>query len=243
MAKLVLQNCRPFLGAADLTSLTNETELTTEVEEKECTTFVPTGDAWREVMGGIKGVSWSGSGYWEAGDASKVDDASFADLGAVRALTLAPATAAVGSLAYVTGVMRSSYEQGASVGDVAPWSAEASGAWPAARGVILHDPGTARTATGNGTAVQVGAASSSQYAYATLHVVSFTGTGSITVSVQRDDASGFPSAATVGTFTAAAGLGSEAIRTVGPITDTYYRAAWTVTGTVSALFVVGFGIQ
>lgn len=243
MSKFTLVNCRPFLGAADLTSMSTQCEFGVEIEEKDVTTFVPTGSAWREVLGGIKGSTWSGEGLWEAGDASKVDDASFADLGAARALTVAPETAAVGSLAYVTGVMRTSYSLLGEVGDAAPWSAEASGVWPAARGVILHDPGTARTASGTGTAVQVGAALSSQYAYATLHVLSLTGTGTITVRVESDNAVGFPSATTVGTFTAASARTSEAIRTVGPITDTYWRAAWTVTGTPSVLFVVGFGIQ
>jgi hypothetical protein len=243
VAKFVLLNCRPFLGSADLTSVSNKCEFAVEIEEKDVTTFTPTGDVWAEKLGGIRGATWSGEGFWEAGDASKVDDATFADLGAVRALTVAPQTAAVGAMAYVTAVMRTSYEQGASVGDAAPWTAEASGSWPAARGVILHDPGTARTTTGTGTAVQVGAALTGQYAYATLHVLSFTGTGTVTVRVESDDAVGFPSAATVGTFTGATGRGSEVIRTAGPITDTYFRAAWTVTGTPSALFVVGFGIQ
>lgn len=243
MSKFVLKNCRPFLGAADLTTRSNQCELSVEVEEKDATAFVASGDAWKEVLGGIKGVSWSGEGQWEAGDSGKVDDASFADLGQTRALTVCPETAVFSATAYLTGVMRSSYQQGAAVGDVAPWSAEASGVWPMARGLILHDPGTARTTTGTGTPLLVGAVSSSQYAYATLHVVSFTGTGSITVRIESDNAVGFPSATTIGTFTAATGRGSEAIRTIGPITDTYFRPAWTVTGTISALFVVAFGIQ
>jgi hypothetical protein len=243
MSKILLQNCRPFLGAADLTGASNSCELSVEVEEKETTVFAPTGAVWKEFLGGIKGVSWSAEGLWEAGAGSFVDDYSFTDLGQTRALTLAPETAAVGARAFVTGVMRSNYQQGGEVGDANPWSAEATGVWPVARGVILHDPGTARSATGSGTSVQYVAASSTQYQYATLHVVSLTGTGSITVRVEADNATGFPSPVTVGTFTAAAGTGSEAIRVVGPNTDTFYRAAWTVTGTISALFVVGFGIQ
>jgi len=242
MSKIVLHNCRPFLGAADLTSVSNSCELSVEVEEKDVTAFVPTGAAWKEVLGGIKSASWSGEGFWEAG-AGTVDELSFVDLGQVRALTVAPETAAVGAPAYVTGALRSNYAQGASVGDVAPWSAEATGTWPVARGVILHDPGTARSATGTGTALQVAAVTPPQYAYATLHVVSFTGTGTIAVRVESDFEVGFATPTTRATFTTAAARGSEAIRYAGPTTDTFWRAAWTVTGTVSALFVVGFGIQ
>lgn len=243
MPRLVLHNCRPFLGAADLTTRSSKCEFAAEVEEKAATMFVPTGTAWKEVLGGIKSLSWSGEGAWEAGNAGLVDDASWADLGQQRALTVCPEMAAVGATAYVTGAMRSSYQLLGAVGDLAPWTAEAKGAWPAARGVVLHDPGTVRTATGTGTAVQYGAATSTQLAYATLHVVSLTGTGTITARIESDDNVGFASPTTRMTFTAASARGSEALRVVGPVTDTYWRAAWTVTGTPSVLMVVGFGIQ
>ncbi len=245
MPKFTLLNVRQFAGGADLTTRSNKVELSSEVEDKDATAFVPTGDVWKEVLGGLRDTSWSSEGQWEAGDPGKVDDAMFAALGAANALTVCPRTAGVGELAWLTGAMNSSYMLGSDVGNVAPWSASGKGSWPLARGLVLHDPGTARTATGSGTAVAHVAAGTGQYVYAALHVLSVAGTATptITVKVQSDNGSGFPSPADVLTFTAATARGGQIMRVAGPVTDTFYRASWTITGTSpSFLFLVSMGI-
>lgn len=246
MAKFAWQNVRLFTGGADLTTVNNNVEISAEVEEKETTAFVPSGAVWKEVIGGIRSTSLSASGQWEAGDAGKVDDVSFTDLGSVSSWTIAPAGAADGALAYLTGGMRRTYQLGGSVGDVAPWMAAASGNWPLARGVIAHPPGTARTATGSGTANLLTTVTSTQSLYAALHVLSVSGTATptITVKVQSDDAIGFPSATDRITFNAATAIGGQVARVAGPITpDSYFRASWTISGTTpSFMFVVSFGI-
>ncbi len=175
-----------------------------------------------------------------------VDDASWAGLGGLGPWTVSPDGATVGGLAYLTWALRGSYTLGGEVGDVAPWSADAKGSWPLARGVIAHPPGTARTSTGDGTAVQLGAVPAGQRLYAALHVLSAAGTTpSLTVTVQSDDASGMASPTTQLTFAAATGRGGQILRTTGgAITDTYYRASWTISGTSpSFLFLVSFGIK
>jgi hypothetical protein len=244
MAKFTLQNVRWFSGAADLTARNNKIDVSTDVDAKDATAFVPTGDVWAEVMGGIRTTKLSGSGQWEAGDPGMVDDASWAQLGGIGANTICPQTAAVGSLAWLTSAMRGKYELGGQVGDVAPWSADLAGSWPLIRGTVLHDPGTPRTATGVGTAVLYVPASSAQYVYATLHVASITGTTpTIVVKVQADNAIGFPSPVDVLTFASANAKGSQILRTPGPLTDTYYRVSYTITGTTpSVLFISAVGV-
>ena len=244
MAKFVWQNVRLFTATADLTGVNNKLEVTAEREAKEATPFATSGAVWAEVLAGLAKTEISAEGQWEAGDTGKIDDAAFANLGSVVPVTIGPVGAADGDLAYLTGALRTKFDVGGSVGEVAPWTGEMVGNWPLVRGKMAHPPGTARTSTGTGTAYQLGAASSSQYLYAALHVLSLSGTSpSITVKVQSDNASNFPSATDQITFTAATARSGQLSRVAGPITDDWFRVSYTISGTgPSILFAVAFGI-
>jgi hypothetical protein len=245
MGKFVLKNCRLFAGGADITSNSNKLGVMCEVEDKPATNFGSAG--WTEMLAGLFSTKIDGAGQWEATDLSKVDDAMWADLtgGAAVPWTACPTSAEVGELAWVVKAIDTNYEFGGSVGDVAPWTASGAGTAPTCRGEILHPPGTARTATGSGTARQLGALSATQALFVNLHVLSVSGTSTptLTVTVQSDDASGFPSSTTRGTFTAATAIGGQSMRISGAVTDDYWRVGWTISGTnPSFLFVVSAGI-
>lgn len=246
MGRFVLANTRLFMAGADLTTVNNKVELAAEAEEKDCTAFTASGEVWKEVLGGLRSTSMNASGQWEADDTAlgKIDDTAWTTLGSVTPVSACPATAAVSSLDWFTGFLRTNYQLGGAVGDVAPWSANGSGNWPLVRGVVAHDPGTARTATGNGTSIQLGAVPSNKQLYAALHVLSVSGTTpSLTVTIQTDNATGFPSSATALTFSAANAKGGQILRTAGPITDDWVRASWTISGSSpSFLFLVSVGI-
>ncbi|WIM97839.1 hypothetical protein ACTOB_001393 [Actinoplanes oblitus] len=250
MGKFVLLNARLFQAGADLTTVNNKVELSAEVEEKEATAFAPSGDVYKEVLGGLRSASLQASGQWEADDVvlGKIDDTAWAGLGAITPMTVCPATAAVGSLAWFSGFLRTNYQLGDAVGSVAPWSSNGSGTWPLVRGAVAHDPGTARTATGNGTVIQIAAASpgvpAGKQLYAAVHVLSVAGTTpSLTVAIQTDDTAGFASPTTAITFNAATAKGGQILRAAGPITDNYVRASWTISGTSpSFLFLVSVGV-
>ena len=115
---------------------------------------------------------------------------------------------------------------------------------PIIRGTLMHSGAVARTASGTGTARQLGAVSSSQKVYAALHVLSASGTTpSLTVKVQSDNAVGFPSATDVITFSAATAVGSQWGSTAGALTDDWWRVSYTISGTSpSFLFAVTIGI-
>lgn len=245
----VLTNVRLFAGGADLTSRSNKVEITAEVEDKDTTNYASAG--WKERLGGLGDCALVGEGQWEATDLSKVDDQAWAAMGTVAGYTVgnnatAGATMAAGDLVWLIKAMQASYKLGSTVGDVAPWITTAGGSWPVSRGVVLNPPGTARTATGSGTAVQLAAVSATQYLYATLHVLSVAGTSSptITVKVQSSVDNTFGSPTDILTFTAATAIGGQMTRAAGPITDTWFRVAYTITGTgPSFLFVAGIGIK
>jgi len=246
VAKFVLKGVRLFAGGADLTGVSNSVEVNAEIAEQEATAFNPSDSdmVWREVLAGLASTSISAEGQWEAGDAGMVDDASWAGLGGVGPWTICPRGAStVGDLAWVTRAMRASYALGGQVGDVAPWTASASGSWPLARGEVLHLPGAPRSADGAGAARQVGALSATRALYVTLHVLSVAGdAASITVAVESDDNAAMDTPTVRATFDAASSRGGQALAIPGPVTDDWWRVTWTVTGTSpSFLFVVAAG--
>jgi hypothetical protein len=239
----ILLNARLFSGGTDLSGFGNKLDLSSECEEKPTTNWMSGG--WTEVKGGLFSTEISGAGQWSAGDSSQVDDERFAALGGLGAFTAGPDNSTVGSLAWITYALSGKYSFGGTVGDVAPWESGWKGSWPLVRGKFAHPPGTPRTATGTGTAQQLGAVSATQRLYATLHVLSVSGTDTptITVTVDSDNAEGFPSATTALSFDAATARGGQVKRVSGAITDDWFRPKWTISGTnPSFLFVVAFGI-
>jgi hypothetical protein len=244
VAKSVLLNVRCFAVGLDLTSVSNKIELSASVEEKPTTNYGS--DGWTEVVGGLASAEISGEGQWEAGDDTMVDDATWAQLGGVGPWSIsANNSAAVGGLAYLTRAMRADYTLGAEVGEVAPWTSTAKSAWPLVRGQFAHPPGTARTATGTGTGLELGPVATRRRLYAALHVLSVAGdTPSLTARVESSPDGTFAAPTTRLTFDAASEAGGQILRTDGTaITDTWWRLAWTITGTTpSFLFAAALGI-
>lgn len=246
MGKSILTNVRCFAVGVDLTGVSNKIEVSSEAEVKKTTNYGSNG--WDEVIGGIASAEISGEGQWEAGDVTKIDDASWAQLGGIGPWSISANNgAAVGDLAYFTSAMRADYKLFDAVGEVAPWTGSAKSTWPLVRGQFAHPPGTARTATGTGTSMNLGAVAAGKRMYAALHVLSVAGTSTptITARVQSDDNPGFSSPTTRLTFNAATAVGGQALRTDGTaITDTWWQIAWDITGTTpSFLFAASLGIQ
>lgn len=251
MAIQILEGVRIFAGGADFTGRSNQIAIEAEHEVKKVTTFGSTdanGKLWEEVKAGLAQAKLGGGGFWEAGDTGKVDDTLWAALGGTGPWSVGVANgAAVGDLAYIVNGMHAKYALLDAVGEVAPWKAEVAGTWPTPRGVFLHPPGTARTATGDGTAVEHVAVAAGQYVYAALHVLSVAGTDTptITVVIESDVDALFNGSETSRiSFAAATARGGQILRTAGPITDAFYRATWTIAGTdPSFLFVVSLGVK
>src|SRR5690606_37604103 len=132
---------------------------------------------------------------WEAGDPGRIDDQAWADRRVLGPWTMAAESSSdtgPGGVAYLTKALRTRITLFGAVGDVAPWAANATGTWPLVRGLFAHPSGVARTTTGSGTALQLGAVAAGQRLYASLHVLSASGsTPSLTVEVESDDAEAF----------------------------------------------------
>ncbi len=240
----VLTDTRLYAGGCDLTAYSNKVDLSLSAEVLDRTTFASDGN--KEVKAGDKTADISASGFFEAGSAGVVDDAMWAEFGGGDTpWSCGPSTADVGDLAWVLRTLQTQYKLLGPEGQLAPYEAAGKSKWPAARGVFLHASSSVRTTTGTGTAVEHVAIPAGSYGYASLHVLSISGssTPSITVKVQSDDNSGFSSATDRITFSAATAVGGQSGRVAGAVTDTYWRAQFAITGSSpSFLFVVAFGV-
>lgn len=245
MSKLVLTGVRAFTHGLDVTSVANKAELKAMQEDKDATTYASAG--WHEHLGGLGQAEIDLEGFWEAGTLANVDDTSFATLGSVGPWTIAPIDANEASLAYLTRSLRTTFNLLGQVGDIAPFTGHGEGSWPLARGQIASNPGTARTVTGTGTILDMGAAgvTASQYMYGNLHVLSVAAGGAqITARIESAAVIGFGAPTTRATFTSATAISGEAIRVIGPFTDRYWRLAWTISGTTpSFLVAAAIGIK
>lgn len=245
MAKLVLTNCRTFVAGADLSGDTNEATLSATREVKDTTNYLSAG--WREAIAGLGQAKIAVAGYTEASPTPTTvglpDDTGWAQLGLLGGVTLCPVNAADQAVAYLTNVLESDFDaiQG-KVGDVAAFKLSLVSSWPLARGVIAVPPAQVISATGTGTINNLGAVAAGQQLYADLHVISVSGTPTVTFAIESAALVGFGSPTTRLTFTAATSLTGQILRVPGAITDAFWRAKWTVTGTGSVLAALAFGI-
>jgi hypothetical protein len=247
MAAFTLTNCAVIVGGMAL----GEYAAKVDVQESVAILEVPVlgGGGFQRRVPGLKSYAHTITGYadFAANEISTV----FTPVntpGTQYAVTLAPTNgaAAVGDTAIFTRGRIGTYQAlTGAVGEPAGFQMQIAGDTNQISGVIAHPVGTARTATGNGTATQVTGPTASQRVYAALHVLSVAGTATptITVKLQSDSASNFPSPADQITFTAATATGSQFASTAGAITDSWWRAQWTISGTnPSFTFVVAFGV-
>lgn len=247
MSKLVLLDSRLFVAGVDLSGQGNKIEISEEWEAQKTTNWRSGGA--EENLAGIGKVEASAEGQWEAGDPSKVDDAMWAGRRVIEPWSVAgqgDSDLAPGGLMYLAKLLRTKSTIWGGVGEVSGWSASAKGSGALVRGVSAHASGVPRTATGTGTSIQIGAVPAGRSMYANLHVLSIAGTATptITVQVQSDDATGFPSTTVRGSFAAKTAIGGEQIKIPGPITDDWWRVTWTISGTTpSFLFLASLGIE
>lgn len=242
----VLHNSRIYVGGTDLTPQTSEMEYALDVQDLA---YTPYGvDGWEYHHGGQRTLATSGTLWYNSG-AGSVDELLFDGLGEDSPLTIIPArnksisaSTQPGERCWLGTGMSGAHMLSAKTDALATTKLSLKGSGMAAKGKTLNDPTVVRTATGNGTAIQLAAVPDGKSLILNLHVIS-TGTGSLTVAVQSDDGSGFGSPATVATFSAATASGWQTIQVDTPNPDTWYRATWTISGGApSFLFLVSAGI-
>lgn len=228
-----------YIGAHDFTGDANKGSLTGESVVLPRTTFASGGH--EEVRGGLKKWDSNLDGYWESG-ADAVDAEAFTALGVPdQVLSLTP-TGAQGGPCYFGQASKLKYNLFGGVGELAPFTLGLGGSNTVGlvRGRLAVAKATVTTTGAKGVALQLGAVAADEYVYAAVHLFGTAGT-SITLKVQSDNASNFPSptdVATIGPLTAAGGTWMT--RVAGAITDDYFRInVSAITGTWSMAAAIG----
>ena len=238
MAIFSLTNASVLVGVADLTSHTNDITVDASVVDLDATTFGSSG--WVSKLAGLRSAKLDLKGFYEAGTAGLPDDQLYADVGVSGVVvTTVPQGYTDGNVAYFGSFMPPTHKVAGKVGDILGFETSAVADAPLIRGQLANS--ATRTATGTGTALNLGAVGATQRVYAALHVLTVSGTTpSLTVTVQSDTSSSFPSPTTVATFTAATAATSQIVKgSVGVNSDTYYRFSWTITGTTPSFAFYG----
>jgi len=235
MSKYVLSDCGVYVAEYDLSGDHNAISLTESGAVLDATTF---GCSTRVNAGGLSDIALTGEGYWESGSGDL--DAALNDVLMVHdeLITIAPQTTDAGDAAKFFKSLTSTYTpMTGSVGELLKFNIGASGRSVLANGNILANEKV--TVTGNGTAYELGAVGAAEYLYGGVHVTAFDGT-SIGLTIESDDNESFTSATTRITFTIASDVTAEwATPVSGAITDTWWRATWTVVGTsMDVVFVM-----
>jgi hypothetical protein len=244
----ILKNCGIYMGGYDFSGDHNQISLTAKKETKEATTFRDSSDpdagAKNYVLGLIDTTS-SGQGYVNLAD-NGCDEIFFDKWGAAsEPHTILPELRTAGEVAVFFNALKQAYSPGAQIGELLAFTLEAQGDKEPVNGTVLIN-GTV-TATGNGTAFNLGAVAADEYLYAALHVLSVSGTDTPTVvaKVQSDNLEAFSDPTDKISFGAKTAIGSEwATRVAGPNTDTWWRINYTISGTNPSFQVlVVMGIQ
>lgn len=236
MAVFALTNVSAVVDTLELAGFARSVALEATADEIDVTTLNSNG--WRQKIIGQRSFTCSADGFQDF-DTTGVDPVFPATTFGQDTFTIAPqSTATAGDVAFIgQGRLTNNTPLTGAVTDAGGFTFTWAGTDRVARGVVLH-PSAARTATGNGTALAFTFPTAAQRLFATFHVLSVTGTGSIVFTVQSDDAVGFPSATTRITSQTFTAVGHQMTSVAGPITaETHIRLGWTITGFTSVTFV------
>lgn len=227
MAFVNAQQARILYGSQAISSVVRSVQPTASRDMLEVTTLADTGKAF---VPGLVEWQLSVDGVFDnATGAGTVFEQMTSPLTSATtvATSIAPSGFTAGNAVWLIPAKTVTYEVGAQVSNAVEYSLALGAASTPGIGISLVDL-AAVTATGNG-ASQDNAAASTNGFLAQLHVTAVSGTTpNLTAVVQQSTNNS--TWTTLGSFTAATAIGSEAITGTGTV-NRYLRISWTVTGT------------
>ena len=240
MATLTLTDATLWIAEHDASGDANQLSLVASKDARDATNFASGGS--RERRKGLGDTSLTASAFAQWGD-NQIDPAVFSNLGASALPVTVTAEGGGGDIAYFFQSVESSMVEGLQIGEIGEInvSAESDSGSPLVRG-FLSGAKSSRSSSGNGQNSQLGAVGATQSLYSVVHVFSTTGSPTLDITVESDTDSGFVGSTTRITHTQFTAAGYEWSSAAGAISDTYYRAEWTIGGTGSITFGVAIGI-
>lgn len=239
MAIYMLTNVRTLIGGLEITSLSNSASVSIDVADLDVTTFGSSGTRAR--IAGLRDSTFTAAGFVDPAEA--VDAAQFTGVGVSQTLMVLPTGGALAEPAWFGSQLQGSYQTGARVGEVMPFTVNyaTNGAFP--RGKVLVPSSSAITTSTTGSGVQLGAVPAGSKLYAQVQCTARTGSISLAIDLESATSNAFSSTTTRASFATVNAVGANSISPVaGSITDTWWRANITATGTGSATIVIAAAI-
>lgn len=225
MAAEILTDAALWVGGYDLRGNMNAIAVEGDTDIKDCTTF---GDGTRTYQFGMKVASFSGAGFLD----SPIDAVNYANWGSDGVPVTIGKSRAEGAIAFGMNALSTKYNNKMAMNEL--WSFAVTGQTSRrsfGRGRVMSIVSGA-SATANGTGRLLRGISVNKKAFALLHVTAASGTTpTMDVIIQSDDNVGFTTPTTRGTFSQVNAIASQLIDIDGAITDTYWRARYTIGGT------------
>ncbi len=236
----VFKNAVVLLSGKDIAADGNKVKLGDEVELLEKTHF---NDDSKEFEPGLEIVTFDYQGFVQFGE-GLIDEVLHGDVGgSEEVLTVMPGSGAQGEVGFATKSIALDLQRSADHGKLLIFQIKGKGNKALVR-VVCLETGTKGTSY-NGTARQLGAVSSAQKLYSSLHVTAVSGgTPSLIVKVQSAPDQAFTTPTDRIVFSAVSDTGAQWGEAAGPITDQWYRAVITIAGsTPSFTLAVCAGIR
>lgn len=239
MAK-TLANVAIWLDSFEITSSTNKVSIDKTAVELDATVF---GDTSLRRMGGLDDAVISAAGFLDWVDP---ESTLFRNVGQLPEVPVSVVMGGkvIGNLAYFMQAEISQLSIDEKIGEIAPFTVKAAGSGRLCNGFLAQDGLV--SANGNSAVYQLTAPAAMQAVGAAIHVEAFAGTApTLTVILQSAATLGFASPTTRASFNVVNGvLASQYVEAVGPITDQFWRLAWTIGGSAGPSFtftgLVGF---
>ena len=247
MANMVLTDSKILVGQYDFSTIVNQINVNFSANMLDVTTFGSGGTKVNRP--GLFDVGASAKGFTDlelVGPSLWTDAALFGTIGVVAPLTVAPVGAAEGDRTFSFKSVNATYQPiGGSVGDMLEFEIDAK-----AVGSAMAQGGMAKygsvSANGNGTGWQRGALTNfvGKRIYGVLHLMTWVTLTNIIVVIESAPAANFAAPTTRLTFATKSAVGwdwQEA--TPGNVTDAWWRAKWTISGSGSTTIFVALGVQ
>jgi hypothetical protein len=234
MAAFVLTNSQILVGSFNATTFTGQYADESSVAMQDANVFG--GGGFVRKYPGLKSYTTSLEGFADYAADGISTAFTTAALGSQQLVSIAPTGGATAGdpVMFTRALVDTIDTPGGSVGDMASFAMSFTSDTAKAQGQIAA-PLTARTTTANGTILNIAGPTAAQRMYAGLHITAVSGTPSLTVTIQSAATVGFTSPTTRITFTAATGVGWQFSSVAGAVTDAYWRAVFTISGSTPSL--------
>lgn len=246
MSKFKLTATDIIVGGVSIQAKTATADLQLTSDVIDVTCFGST--EYREKITGFKTNRFTCDGYWSIGSGD-VDPTLWNNWASATAkvLTVCPQGNTTGKKSFSMKTIQTEYEFGGVVGEAAKFNIAAEGTSGMFRGTVIM---TGTTATTVGTVATpgpihtLGATTAGTHVHAVFQLTDIGNADTVAITLLSDDSTAFSSATTRGTFSASSANEAQWLTPIaGAITDTYWRAVATVSGSSDILSATAFTVS